>query len=186
MSDLPRVLKEVKSPSALCFPCAWWEMVFGVVFPSAYKCRVVGLGVPDCFVCRCVQFVACQTHAMLSQAFSSYLFSDARKGRMKIRTWLGCEDAGSLCSFKSPMNLLKCNIHVIWVSGKVFCYCRGHLMSYLVSPLIKLCSWVGVIGCSLVMVPLGGRWWNILYVLLFLSFSVSSNALWGTSALLDG
>lgn len=32
--DSPQVLKEVKSPSALHFPCAWQEVVFGVVFPS--------------------------------------------------------------------------------------------------------------------------------------------------------
>lgn len=87
--------------------CAWWEMVFGVVFPSGHKCRVVGLGVTDCLVCRCVQFVACQTHAMLSKASSSYLFSYARKRKMKIRIWPGCEDEGSLCSFISPMDLLK-------------------------------------------------------------------------------
>lgn len=152
--------------------------------PLGYKSRVVGLGVTDCLVHRCVEFVACQTHPVLSEASSSYLFSYARKGKIKIMSWPGCEDEESLCSLTSPMDLLK-DVTFIWVS-EVFHYCNGHLMSYLVSTLIKLCSCIGVIDCSLVMVPLGGRWWNIRYVLPFLSFSVSSNTLWGASALLDG
>lgn len=66
----------------------------------------------------------------------------------------------------------KCNIHIVGVSGEVFLYCNRHLMSYLVSALIKLCNCIGVIGYSSVMVPLGGRWWNIRYLAVFLQAAI--------------
>lgn len=184
--DSPQVLKEVKSPSALHFlvPGGRWCLVWfspldinaeswGWVWQIALCAGVCNLWLVRHMPC-------CPRHPPLT----SFLMPEKERWRSEFGQDVKMKGVFAL-SYHQWI-FWKCNIRVIWVSGKVLLYCWGHLMRYLVSTLIKLCSCIGVIGCSLAMASLGGRWWNIRYVLLFLSFSVSSNALWGTSALLDG